>query len=200
MKIKNIIFDFGGVLVDWNPRYLYRNIFNNDEKMEFFLKNICTDEWNILQDKGRSLEDGTNVLLEKFPEYNDMIKLYYDKWEVMLKSDIKDNVEVLYNLKGKYKLLGLTNWSAETFPIALARYPFFKEFEGIVVSGEEKMIKPNKDIFNVLLERYNINAEESLFIDDNIANIKTANEMGFKTIHVNKGINLNDTIISLGLL
>ena len=200
MSIKNIVFDFGGVLVDWNPRYMYKSVFNDDALMERFLADVCTDEWNVQQDKGRSLVEGTRLLQERFPEHHDMIQLFYDKWDVMLHSDIKENVDVLYELKGKYKLLGLTNWSAETFPIALARYSFFGEFDGIVVSGEEKLIKPDRAIFDVLLERYKISAAESVFIDDNIANIRTANALGFNTIHVNDGMNLHDELVAFGVL
>ncbi|HEY5461795.1 MAG TPA: HAD hydrolase-like protein [Hanamia sp.] len=152
MKIENIIFDFGGVLVDWNPRYFYRDHFQNENEMEDFLTHICTDEWNIQQDKGRSLSEGTIMLQKKFPEFHSMIQLYYDKWETMLKGDIPGTVSLLYKLKKKYKLFGLTNWSAETISIAYNRFSFFKEFDGIVVSGEEKMIKPDKKNFHLLLD------------------------------------------------
>lgn len=198
--ISTFIFDFGGVLVDWNPRYLYKDIFKNDVEMEYFLTNICTDEWNIQQDKGRSLAEGTQLLLNQFPEHHELIKLYYDKWEVMLKGDIPENVAVLTKLKGNYKLLGLTNWSAETFPIALQRFPFFELFEGIVVSGTEKLIKPDKAIFNLLIQRYNIKPEESIFIDDNIHNIKAANEIGFNTIHIHNHMNLEADLMKRGII
>lgn len=200
MSIKNVVFDFGGVLVDWNPRYMYKSVFNDDALMERFLADVCTDEWNVQQDKGRLLTEGTRLLQERFPEHHDLIQLFYDKWDVMLHSDIKENVDVLYELRGKYRLLGLTNWSAETFPIALARYSFFGEFDGIVVSGEEKLIKPDRAIFDVLLERYGINAAESVFIDDNIANIRTARELGFNTVHVHDGMTLRDELVALGVL
>jgi len=181
--IKNIIFDFGGVLVDWNPRYLYQSVFNDDANMEFFLKNICHDQWNVEQDGGRSLAEGTQILLDKHPEYSDLIKMYYDQWEVMLHSDIPQTVEILHQLKPHYHLYGLTNWSAETFPIAFNRYSFFSEFDGIVVSGDEKLIKPDPKIFELILDRYHLNAEETIFIDDNINNINQAKTMGFNVIH-----------------
>ena len=151
--------------------------------MEHFLKNICTDEWNLEQDKGRSLSDGTILLQNKFPEFHSMIQLFYDKWETMLKSDIPETVSLLYKLKAKYKIYGLTNWSAETISIAYDRFSFFKEFDGIVVSGQEKMIKPNKQIYQLLLDRYNLKAEHTIFIDDNINNIKAAEEVGLYGIH-----------------
>lgn len=183
MKIENIIFDFGGVLIDWNPRYLYRNHFHSESEMEYFLHAICTDEWNIEQDRGRTLAEGTTILQDKFPEHHDLIQLYYDGWEVMLKSDIPETVAILHKVKEKYNLYGLTNWSAETFPIAYERYSFFKEFKGIVVSGEEKMIKPDKRIFHLLFDRYHVNPEHSVFIDDNLKNIEAAKEIGLHSIH-----------------
>ena len=201
MKIKNIVFDFGGVLVDWNPRYLFKDIFNDDEKMENFLKNICTDSWNIQQDAGRTLADGTKILQEKFPEESEMIQQFYDGWEVMLKDEIPENTKLLSQFdRKKFRLWGLTNWSGETFPIALARFEFFNEFEGIVVSGDEKMIKPNEDIYLLLLERYGLKAEESIFIDDNYNNIIAANKLGFHTIHFTENVNLEKRLQELELL
>ncbi|MBV5348683.1 hypothetical protein JZU61_03365 [bacterium] len=99
MNIENVIFDFGGVLVDWNPRYLYLDYFKNESEMENFLHSVCTDEWNIEQDRGRSLAEGTRLLQEKFPEFHSLIQLYYDKWEVMLHGDIPETVSLLYKLK-----------------------------------------------------------------------------------------------------
>ena len=130
--IKNIVFDFGGVLMDWDPRYFFRTYFNDDEKMEWFLKNIAKDEWNIEQDRGRTLKEGTELLVMQHPEWEKEIRAYYDNWTVMLKSDIPKNVAILRKLKGKYDLYGLTNWSAETFPYALENYDFFRLFEGKV--------------------------------------------------------------------
>lgn len=201
MKIKNIIFDFGGVLVDWNPRYLFKDIFNDDKKMEHFLENICTDSWNVQQDAGRTLADGTKILQEQFPEESEMIQQFYDGWEVMLKDQIPENTKLLSQFdREKFRLWGLTNWSGETFPIALERFDFFKEFEGIVVSGDEKMIKPNEDIYLLLLERYSLKAEESIFIDDNYTNIVAANKLGFQTIHFTENVNLEKRLQELGLL
>lgn len=182
MKIENIIFDFGGVLVDWNPRHLYRDYFDNEQEMEYFLRHVCTEEWNLEQDRGRPLSEGTRLLQEKYPDFHSMIQLFYDKWEVMLKGDIPETVSLLYQLKAKYKIYGLTNWSAETIPVAFARFPFFSEFDGIVVSGKEKLIKPDKQIFKVLVDRYNLLAENTVFIDDNEKNVNAAREIGMNAI------------------
>lgn len=200
MKIENIIFDFGGVLVDWNPRYLYKEHFRNEKEMEHFLMHICTDEWNVEQDRGCSLSEGTNILQKQFPEFHSKIQLYYDKWETMLKGDIPGTVSLLYKLKQKYKLYGLTNWSAETISIAYKRFSFFKEFDGIVVSGEEKMIKPDKNIFLLLLDRYRLKAESSIFIDDNIHNIKAAEEIGLYAIHFENPFQLEKKLSSINVI
>lgn len=200
MKIKNIIFDFGGVVMDWDPRYFFKTYFNDDEKMEFFLKNIAVDEWNIEQDRGRTLKEGTEFLIEKHPDWEKEIRAYYDNWTTMLKSDIPKNVEVLRKLEGKFHLYGLTNWSEETFPYALENYDFFKVFEGkIVVSGTEKLIKPDPEIFLLLLNRYDLKAKESVFIDDNAKNIATAKNLGFETIHIKPETNLGEELRSLGI-
>ncbi|WP_445452794.1 HAD family hydrolase [Flavobacterium sp. 25HG05S-40] len=197
MKIKNIVFDFGGVLVDWNPRHLYKNHFQDTDTMESFLKNICTEAWNIEQDRGRSLSEATTELQQKFPEHSDMIALFYGEWETMLKGEITGTVALLLQLKQKYTLYGLTNWSAETIDIAYRRFSFFKEFEGIVVSGTEKLIKPDKRIYQLLLNRYLIKAEESIFIDDNIHNVKAAQELGFYAIHFENPAQLEAALLTI---
>ena len=201
MKIKNIIFDFGGVVMDWNPRYFFKDHFNDDEKMEHFLENIATDEWNAEQDCGRTLAEGTEILVAKHPEWEKEIRAYYDNWTTMLKSDIPRNVAVLRKLEhSKYELFGLTNWSAETFPYALENYDFFQIFDGkIVVSGTEKLIKPDPTIWQVLLERYTIKAEESVFIDDNAKNIEVAKSLGFICTHIKENTDLEKELRTSGV-
>lgn len=197
--IDTIIFDFGGVLVDWNPRYVFRTHFQDDEKMEWFLQNICTDEWNIEQDRGRSLQEATEMLVNQFPEHETEIRMYYEQWPTMLKDMIPGTVEILYQLKEKYKLYGLTNWSAETFPIALKRFSFFQVFEGILVSGEEKLIKPDPQIFQLMMEKFNLNPSHCLFIDDNEKNVLAARNFGIDTIHFSTPENLLEELIQRNL-
>lgn len=181
--IRDVVFDFGGVLMDWNPRYLYRTYFKNEREMEYFLSHICTDDWNAEQDKGRSFEDGVRLLQEQHPQYAEPIRMFKDKWEYMLKGEFPRSVELLKRLKGeRYGIYGLTNWSAETIPLAYSKYDFFQLFDGIIVSGEEKVIKPDPKIYRILLERYKLTAENTLFIDDNPTNIETAEQLGFQTI------------------
>lgn len=202
MEIKNIIFDFGGVLMDWNPRYFFKDYFNDDEKMEYFLQHIAQTEWNEEQDRGRSLAEGTEIQVKKFPEWEKELRAYYDNWTVMLKSDIPHNVEILRRLGNTdYELFGLTNWSEETFPYALENYDFFQLFNGkIVVSGTEKLIKPDPKIWHVLLERYNLKADESVFIDDNPKNVETAKTLGFKTVHLQPETDLEEELRQIGII
>ncbi len=181
--IKDVVFDFGGVLMDWNPRYFYRTYFKDEKQMEYFLSHICNDEWNAEQDRGRSFEEGVRLLQAQYPQYAEPIRLYKDKWGCMLKGEFPRSVDLLKRLKGQgYGIYGLTNWSAETIPLAYSRYDFFALFDGIVVSGEEKIIKPDPRIFEILLERYHLTAEDTLFIDDSRANIEAAARLGFQTI------------------
>jgi len=183
MKIKNIVFDFGGVLIDWNPRYLYRNVFSDEESMERFLKEICSGEWNEKQDGGRPFNEGIEELIKRHPEEAEMIALYFDRWEEMVAGEIKGTPEVLYELKSLgFALYGLTNWSGETFPKVKHRFPFLSEFDGIVVSGDEKLLKPDPTIFKLLVDRYNIVPAESLYIDDNPVNTDAAKRLGFEAI------------------
>lgn len=201
VTIKNIVFDFGGVVMDWDPRYYYRDYFQDDEKMEWFLENITTNAWNVEQDRGRSLEEATQILVAQYPEWEKEIRGYYGNWTTMLKGDIPQNVEVLRALSNThYELFGLTNWSAETIPYAYENYDFFQLFEGkIVVSGDEKLIKPDPEIWNVLLERYQIKAQESVFIDDNQKNIEVAQSLGFKTVHILPETDLRAELEQLGI-
>lgn len=198
--IKNIIFDFGGVLIDWNPVYLYNNVFSDKSEMAFFLSSICTSEWNLRQDAGCSLYIATKELQTKHPEYNNEIEMFYKDWESMIGGEIFENTTLLKPLKAKYRLFGLSNWSAETFPIVYNNFSFFRDLEGIVISGQEKMVKPDKEIYELLLNRYKVDAKESLFIDDNLNNILAAKEMGFSTIHMNENVHLKEDLEKMGLL
>ncbi len=192
--IRNIVFDFGGVLVDWNPEYLFKDVFSDRSELDYFLENICTPDWNEKQDAGRSLSEAIRTLQERHPKYHDEIRLYYDEWTTMLGGPIEQNVALLKSLKTNYRLFGLTNWSAETFPIAYDLYPLFREFEGIVISGIERLAKPDERIYRLLLERYSLAAAESLFIDDNERNIRVADNLGFHTIHLESDMCLKDEL------
>ena len=200
MAIKNIIFDFGGVLIDWNPRYFYKDVFTDIKEMEYFLSEVWSPQWNMKHDAGYSFSEITHELQELHPKYRNEIEMYQQNWQKMIKGEISENTELLNTLKSKYRLFGLTNWSAEAFPVIYPKYEFFKVFEGIVVSGEERLVKPGKEIYQLLLNRYDLLENESLFIDDSLKNIETANELGFSTIHINGTQNLKELLISMGII
>ena len=199
-NIKNIVFDFGGVLIDWNPAYLYAKIFENETEMNFFFENICTYTWNLQQDAGRPLAEATRALQEKHPQFHQEIGMYYGRWEEMLGGTIDRNVRLIKPLKEKYKVYGLTNWSSETLPIAIAKYDFFDLLDGMVVSGEEKIVKPDARLYQILLERYHLDSRDTLFIDDNFNNIEAAKTLGFETIHVTEQIDLEKELKELNVL
>ena len=198
--IRNIVFDFGGVLIDWNPEYLFRDVFRDRSEMDHFLENICNSDWNERQDAGRPLSEAIRTLQERHPDYHDEIRMYYEQWTTMLGGPIEDNAALLEPLRSRYRLFGLTNWSAETFPIAREMYSLFDWFEGIVISGEERLKKPDERIYRVLLERYGLKSAESLFIDDRLDNVQAAEGLGFQTIHLAEGKNLETEFRLLGIL
>jgi 2-haloacid dehalogenase len=200
--INTIIFDLGAVLIDWNPRYMYRTIFSDESEMEKFLAGITTSDWNEEQDAGRSLDEGTEILVQQFPEHEANIRAFYGRWEEMLGEAFLETVEIFRQFKetGKYKIYALTNWSAETFPVALKRFDFLNWFDGIVVSGAEKMRKPTPEFYHLLLDRYNVKAEEALFIDDNDRNILAAEKIGIYCIHFTSAEQLKDELIKRHLL
>ena len=185
-QINTIIFDLGGVLIDWNPEYVFLEAFHGDrQKMQWFFDNVCTPDWNENQDAGYPLAQATQDLVEKFPEHEQHIRLFYGNWETMLGGAIEETVTILDTLikSKKYKVVALTNWSQETFPIAQKHFEFLNWFDGSVVSGEEKTRKPFKEIYNITLNRFNITPEKSVFIDDNLRNIEAATALGINSIH-----------------
>ncbi len=182
--IDTVIFDLGAVLIDWNPRYLYRKIFNSEEDITWFMENVCTHDWNEKQDAGRSFEEATQELLIKFPEHEVAIRAWYDRWEETISGDIPGTVEILKQIRDskKYRLYALTNWSAQTFPWAQKNFEFLQWFDGIVVSGIEKTRKPFPEFFQILFDRYQVNPGSAIFIDDNQRNIEGASAVGLPGI------------------
>jgi 2-haloacid dehalogenase len=184
MQTKAIIFDLGNVLITWDPRLLYRKLFDDEQQIDYFLANIATMDWNEEQDMGRSLKEGTDILVDQYPEHEAKIRAYYDRWEEMLGGTIEGTVRLFRQLKesGRYQIYALSNWSTETFGIAHKHYDFLNWFDGKVISGEERTRKPFADIYHILLNRYNLLPEECLFIDDNLRNVLAARELGIPAI------------------
>lgn len=177
------MFDLGGVLIDWNPRYLYRKVFADEGEMEDFLATVTTSEWHIEQDRGRKIEDATALLLSQYPQHEREIEAYYGRWDEMFGGSISGSVEVLREVRGTgLPLYALTNWSAEVFPLARRQYDFLGWFDDIIVSGEEQMIKPDREIYDVLISRTGLNPATTVFVDDSHPNILAAEDLGFTTI------------------
>lgn len=201
-KIDTVIFDLGGVLIDWNPRYLYRKIFKTEEEVSWFLENICTMDWNVEQDAGRSFAEATELLVARHPEYEEPIRAYYGRFQESFSGPIHETVELLEHIKEKtdHKLLALTNWSAEGWDFALNTFPFLHWFEGIVVSGEEKTRKPFPEIYQILCNRYAVAPQQAIFIDDNADNVEGANKYGIKGVHFKNPAKLREDLQALGVI
>ncbi|MDZ4715531.1 MAG: HAD family phosphatase [Cytophagales bacterium] len=198
---KPIVFDLGGVLIDWNPAYLYRSIFSSEKEVTWFLENVCTSEWNEKQDAGRPFAEAVDELVARFPAHEEAIRAWVHRWDETMGGAKEETVRVLRSLhsSGHYRLYALTNWSAETFPWALKRFDFLQWFDGIVVSGTEKTLKPNPDFYQILFDRYAIDPRQAVFIDDNLKNIEAARRLGMTSIHFTEAIELPDELSKLGI-
>ncbi len=184
MSVRGIIFDFGGVLIDWNPRFLYRKLFADENAMEQFLADVQFAEWNLEQDRGNPFAAGVAQHVAKYPQYEEYLRAFDTRWRESVGSEISGTVEILRALKhAGYRLYGLSNWSAEKFALVETEFPFLQWFDEIVVSGRVGLIKPDPRIFTLLLEKIGLRAEECLFIDDAEKNIVVARELNFQTIH-----------------
>ncbi len=180
----NLIFDFGGVLIDWDPHHLYDPHFGDRAQADWFLKNICTMEWNLQMDGGKPFAQGVAELTARFPEWSREIKMFHRDWIKMIGGPIPGMYELLLEFKAAgHRLFGLSNWSTETFPLIKDDYPALRLLEGMVVSGYEGVTKPQPEIYQLLLDRYSLKAEESVFIDDNPANAAGAEAVGIRGIH-----------------
>ena len=200
-KIRAVIFDFGGVLVDWSPHNLYRHFIKQPHEINRFLSEINFAEWNAQQDKGRPFAQAVAELSSEFPQHARLISAFHEHWEDSIVGSIDGTVVILRKLKQLgYPLYGLSNWSAETFPMVREKHTYFDLFDDIIISGEVKMIKPDPQIFRFMLTKFKLEAQARLFIDDSMANIKTANELGFATIHFQSPAQLEIELSGRGVL
>ena len=199
--IAAVVFDLGGVLIDWDPRHLYRTLFDDEEEMEHFLATVTTPEWNREQDAGRPWSEAIEELAQRHPERRELISAYWERWHETLGDAIQPTVAVLDELRGTgVRLFALTNWSGETFPVARPRFPFLEWFEGIVVSGDERLIKPDPQIFRVLIERYGVDPETTIFIDDAADNVAAAVAIGMTAVRFTDADTLRADLRRLGVL
>jgi len=199
--VDTAVFDLGGVLIDWDPRHLYRTLFDDEAEMEAFLATVTTPEWNLAQDAGRSWAEAIEELAARHPEQRERIEAYWRRWPETLGDAIEPTLAVLAELHARgVRLLALSNWSAETFPLARPRYPFLEWFDGIVISGEERLVKPDPRLFAVLVDRFGVEPAATVFVDDQPRNVEAAADLGFRAIRFVDAASLRDDLRGLGLL
>jgi 2-haloacid dehalogenase len=201
-RLTTIVFDLGGVLIDWDPRYLFRALFPDDEPgMERFLAEVCNGAWNHELDSGRSWDSAVADLVARHPAERHLIELYRARWPEMLGGQFDETVAILAELRDAgRRLVALTNWSAETFPIARARFEFLSWFDGIVVSGELGLAKPDPAIFRAMFALHAFEPEEAVLIDDRIENVEAARRLGMTGIGYTGAEALRADLVRLGLL
>jgi 2-haloacid dehalogenase len=198
--VQAAVFDLGGVLIDWNPRYLYRKLLADDAAVETFLTEICNQAWNSEQDLGRPWSEAVESLTRDHPDQRALIAAYRERWEEMLGGPIDESVALLAELRASgLPLFALSNWSAETFPIALSRYSFLSWFTGIVISGEVRLAKPDPRVFRHLMDRFGLDAASTVFVDDSRRNVETAAELGMIAIEFRNASQLRIELSALGV-
>jgi 2-haloacid dehalogenase len=201
MATEAVVFDLGGVLIDWDPRRLYRKLLADEAAVEEFLATITTAEWNAEQDRGRPFAEAVAELVERHPDHAAAITAYHERWPEMLGGEIPGTVALLAELRDAgVPLYALSNWSAETFRLTRDRFPFLAWFDGLVVSGEEGVIKPDRRIFELLLERFGLVAAATLFVDDSPANVAAARAVGMDAVRFRDAAALRRDLAARGLL
>ena len=179
------LFDLGGVFFDWDPKFFFTKIISDKDEMDFFLTKVCNDEWNLAQDSGRTIEDGEKDIIRKFPQYENLIKLYYPNHRKMIKGTFQSSIDILMKLKqDSYECFVLSNWSSETFVDIPKEFKFMNNFDGLLISGEDKLVKPDPKIYLLAIDRFNLDPQNTVFVDDKLININAAIKLGFKTIHL----------------
>jgi 2-haloacid dehalogenase len=198
--LTTVVFDLGNVLLDWDPRRLYRTLIDDPAELDHFLSNICNHDWNYQQDRGRSTVEATEELQALHPEYAELIGAFYSRWPEMIAGALPASVDVVGELRDAgIRLIGLTNWPAETFPPARERFPFLAWFEGIVVSGEEKLAKPDPAIFSLLIDRYDVDPAAAVYVDDTPAHVEAARRLGMTGFVYTDAVSLRRDLASAGL-
>jgi 2-haloacid dehalogenase len=196
-----VVFDIGNVLLDWSPRHLYRKIFDDPERMEWFLAHVCTPDWNLQQDAGRTFLEATAERIALFPDWEHEICAFDTRWLETIAGPIPQSVEVLQALVTRgVPVYAITNFSAEKWPVAQANFDFLRLFSGVVVSGEERIVKPASEIYHCLLSRFNLDAGSCVFIDDSISNVAGARSVGMTTVHFEPQTDLRSALNRFGII
>ena len=196
-----IIFDLGAVLIDWNPRYLYRQLFADEATMEAFFAEVGLSDWNAQQDAGRPFVEAVALLSAQYPHHAAPIRAFWERWPEMLGGAIEGTVEIMRELREReHRLFALSNWSAETYPHAAARFEFLQWFEYVALSGRLKLVKPQPEIYAHLQERLGQPPAECLFIDDSLGNVEAAQQFGWQAIHFTTPEALRAELVQRGIL
>jgi 2-haloacid dehalogenase len=197
----NVVFDLGMVLIEWDPRHLYRKVFDDPGKMEWFLAEVCHGAWNLEQDRGRAWEEAVSEAIARHPAWAREIRLYRERWMEMVPGVIEGSLRILEELHGKgTPLFAITNWNGETFRETRARFSFLDTFRDIVVSGDEGLIKPDAAIFALLCKRNGLDPSQCLFIDDSLKNVHGAEAVGWQACHFTSPEGLRADLVARGIL
>jgi 2-haloacid dehalogenase len=183
-KPTTVVFDIGNVLLRWDPRNLYRRLFDDEAEMEWFLAHVCTSDWNIEQDRGRDWDEAVALLVKSHPRHEREIRAFHERWPETVSGTFEDNVALLLRLReAGVPNYCITNFSGQKFVLAREIYPFLAGFDGVIVSGDERLLKPDPAIYRLLLDRYGLVAQDCVFIDDSRPNIEAARALGMQAIH-----------------
>jgi 2-haloacid dehalogenase len=199
--LTTVVFDIGNVLVAWDPRNLYRRYFEGrEDQMEWFLKNVCTPAWNVEQDRGRSFREAVDLLVKEHPpEWHPMIRAFDEQWHETISGPIEGTVAILKKLKeDETPVYAITNWNQDKFREALERFDFLNSFDGIVVSGDERVLKPDREIFELFFNRYGVAPQSAVFIDDSLHNVEGARAAGMHALHFTSPETLARDLRTLG--
>jgi len=205
MTIKAVVFDFGGVLIDWNREYLYKHLIPDETERRWFLDNVCKMEWVVQQDDGQTIEEGTAELIAQYPEHEALIRAFYARWPEMVAGAMQEGVALVDRLEAAgVPLFGLTNWSAETFPYAWERFDVLRKFREIVVSGRVGLVKPDPQIFDLMRAEIDkhlpgVRPDELVFIDDNLKNAQAATALGWHGVHYTGALDTETKLRALNL-
>lgn len=193
------VFDIGNVLIAWDPRNLYRKLFDDHQEMESFLETVCTDAWNLEQDRGRSFADAVALLARDFPGYADHIRAYDERWHEMIPGAIDESVAILQTLRETCpRVFAITNFNQGKFKEAQKRFPFLEVFDDVVVSGDEKLLKPDPAIYEVLFRRQGVKPSDCAFVDDSAKNVAAARAVGMHAIHFQNPLQAREEFRALG--
>jgi 2-haloacid dehalogenase len=199
-RIESVAFDLGGVLIDWNPRHLYRRLIDDEAAIERFLAEVCTPEWNATLDTGRSFADAVADLVREHPERRELIEAYRSRWPEMLGGCFSETLAIVRHLReAGIPIYALSNWATETFVSTRDQFPFLDEFDGILLSGQVGISKPDPAIFRLFLERFGLTAESTVFIDDSPANVAVARSLGIGALLFQDATQIRSELQALGL-